>query len=146
MAKDSKRFGLLQSCPDCLSIFTICHPCFRGQKYCSTACRKQARSAQVKAAGARYQGTPEAQRKQRFRQNAYRHRLKNVTHQSSQKNETELADGTLHRNVSGARALVICRYCNRPVNFLMNSAVGSPTSFMRHKKSLKRKKYDQQRN
>jgi hypothetical protein len=64
-------------------MFFICSHCFRSQRYCSDACRSEARRLQRRAANRRHQQSPEGRLDHRDRQRAYRHRLARVTDQSS---------------------------------------------------------------
>ena len=72
--------------PDCLSLFAICSCCDRGQRYCSSSCRSQARVRQHRAANRRYQRSAEGRLDHRDRQKRYRCRpcVKSVTDQGSQ--------------------------------------------------------------
>ena len=56
----------------CGALFFICPPCDRGQRYCSPACRTQARIQQTRRANRRYQLSPEGRADHRDRQAAYR--------------------------------------------------------------------------
>ena len=67
-------------CLGCQTVFWICQHCDRGHRYCSLACRTQARLQQRRRANGRYQRSPEGLLDHRYRQNAYRCRQrKNVT-------------------------------------------------------------------
>ena len=72
--------------PDCRSMFWICRCCDRGQRYCSTECRAEARHRQHRAANRRHQGSAEGRLDHRDRQRAYRCRQlrRRVTDQGSQ--------------------------------------------------------------
>jgi hypothetical protein len=59
---------------DCLATFFLCSHCDRGQRYCSVACRDQARRRQRRAANRRHQRSPEGRLDHRDRQRQYRHR------------------------------------------------------------------------
>jgi len=59
---------------DCGKLFYLCRRCFRGQRYCSPACRQEVRRRQHRAASARYQGSPEGRSGHRDWQRAYRRR------------------------------------------------------------------------
>jgi hypothetical protein len=59
-------------------MFFVCRPCYRGQAYCSEACRQQRREQQRREANRRYREDPEVlqdhrnserERRQRLRQN-----------------------------------------------------------------------------
>jgi len=65
--------------------FWICTHCDRGQRYCSPACRSEARRRQHRAANRRYQQSPEGRLDHRDRQQHYRERRcrPRVTDQSS---------------------------------------------------------------
>ncbi len=55
-------------------MFFLCSHCDRGQRYCSLACRRQARLRQHRAANRRYQQSPEGRLDHRDRQQQYRER------------------------------------------------------------------------
>jgi len=69
----------------CQTVFWICIHCDRGQRYCSPACRGEARRRQHRAANRRYQLSPEGRLDHRDRQQQYRERRcrPHVTDQSS---------------------------------------------------------------
>lgn len=71
--------------PGCQTVFWICTHCDRGQRYCSPACRTEARRRQQRAANRRYQQSPEGRLDHRDRQQQYRERRcrPRVTDQSS---------------------------------------------------------------
>lgn len=58
----------------CRAVFWLCLHCDRGQRYCSLACRDDARIRQRRRANRRHQGSPEGRLDHRDRQRAYRHR------------------------------------------------------------------------
>ena len=58
----------------CGVVFWICRHCDRGQRYCSPACRTQARLQQRRRANSRYQRSPEGQLDHCDRQREYRKR------------------------------------------------------------------------
>jgi hypothetical protein len=65
-------------------MFFICRSCYRGQAYCSAACRQKTRREQLREGNRRYQQTIEARLDHRDRQRDYRQRrLSGVTDQSS---------------------------------------------------------------
>ena len=55
--------------------FFLCRACDRGQRYCSAACRAQARAQQRRAARQRHQRSHAGRLDHRDRQRAYRRRL-----------------------------------------------------------------------
>jgi hypothetical protein len=73
----------------CQTVFWICTHCDHGQRYCSLACRTEARHRQHRAANRRYQQSPEGRLDHRDRQQQYRvrrvprRRRPRVTDQSS---------------------------------------------------------------
>lgn len=68
----------------CHAVFWICQHCDRGQRYCSLACRLEARRCQRRSANSRHQRSPEGRLDHRDRQRAYRHRAQApVTDQGS---------------------------------------------------------------
>src|SRR5260370_20438131 len=48
-----------ERCGLCFGLFALCRGCYRGQSYCSDACQAPARTAQLRAARARHQQSPE---------------------------------------------------------------------------------------
>jgi len=61
---------------DCVKMFFICRPCYRGQAYCSDPCRRQMRLQQQREANRRYQADPEVRQDHCNRQREYRNRLR----------------------------------------------------------------------
>ncbi len=59
---------------ECHAVFWICRHCDRGQRYCSPACRAQARLQQRRRANDRHQRSPEGRLDHRDRQREYRKR------------------------------------------------------------------------
>jgi hypothetical protein len=59
---------------ECRAIFFLCSHCDRGQRYCSLACRRQARLRQRRCANRRHQQSPEGRLDHRDRQRQYRQR------------------------------------------------------------------------
>ena len=69
----------------CRAVFFLCSHCDRGQRYCSLACRNQARLDQRRRANRRHQNSPEGRGDHCDRQREYRQRRAQarVTDQSS---------------------------------------------------------------
>lgn len=67
----------------CRAVFWICEHCDRGQRYCGSACRTEARLKQRRRANRRHQGSPEGRLDHRDRQREYRCRRARVTDQGS---------------------------------------------------------------
>lgn len=137
-----KVFGQMLKCPVCDSIFSICHSCYRGQKYCTEPCRIAARKLQARLATARYQSLDSGRKKHRLRQNAYRRRqLKNVTHESSRVSEIKLEPPTgvatheLDRRLWAARHCVVCRW---KIDFFSNEFTASPATDRQRKRRKRR--------
>ena len=59
---------------ECRATFFLCSRCDRGQRYCSLACRRQARLHQRRCANRRHQRSPEGRLDHRDRQREYRRR------------------------------------------------------------------------
>jgi len=59
---------------ECRALFFLCPHCDRGQRYCSVACRQQARLRQRRLANRRHQQSPEGRLDHRDRQRQYRQR------------------------------------------------------------------------
>ena len=71
-------------CFGCRTVFWICPHCDRGHRYCSIACRIQARLEQRRRANRRHQRSPEGRLDHRDRQREYRCRQRaRVTDQGS---------------------------------------------------------------
>jgi hypothetical protein len=67
---------------ECRAVFWICKHCDRGQRYCGSACRTEARLNQRRRANRRHQHSPEGRLDHRDRQREYRRRVR-VTDQRS---------------------------------------------------------------
>jgi len=85
-AAGAARTGRTYRCAraGCQAQVLVCSHCDRGQRYCSVACRDQARREAQREAGRRYQSTRAGRFAHARRARRYRQRQKNVTHQSSQ--------------------------------------------------------------
>jgi hypothetical protein len=66
-----QRFCLASQCR---ALFFLCSHCDRGQRYCSLACREEARVRQRRCANRRHQQSPEGRLDHRDRQRQYRQR------------------------------------------------------------------------
>jgi hypothetical protein len=74
----------VRACRWCQRLFFPCRACDRGHAYCSPSCRRAGRVQSLRAAGRRYQASPEGRLEHRDRQRAYRARCRlRVTHQAS---------------------------------------------------------------
>lgn len=58
----------------CRAVFFICRPCYSGQTYCSSWCRRTERREQLRQANRRHQQSPGGRLDHRDRQRAYRRR------------------------------------------------------------------------
>ena len=70
-------------CPRCKKRVFICRCCDRGHVYCSPECSRAARRASLRRAGERYRKTLRGRLNHARRQERYRRRKKNETHQGS---------------------------------------------------------------
>lgn len=71
----------LLQCAHCHALFVLCSRCFRGQRYCSAACRNAMRQQSLRRAGRRYQRSQRGRFQHTRRQQRYRTRGgSNVTH------------------------------------------------------------------
>lgn len=68
---------------ECRARFFLCSHCDRGQRYCSVACRNQARLRQRRSANRRHQQSPEGRLDHRDRQERYRRRRAERVRQTS---------------------------------------------------------------
>ena len=62
-------------CERCLDMVRICRRCDRGNRYCSTACRREARRESVRTARKLYAQSQQGRVRHRDRQRRYRERL-----------------------------------------------------------------------
>lgn len=87
----------------CRALFYICSQCYRGQRYCSSYCRTQARREQLHRAKRKYRQTPEGRQDHCDHQHAYR---------------TRLAQARVGYHTSPARrSRALCRYENFTPSF-----------------------------
>ena len=75
--------GRVYACARCQREVLVCSGCDRGQRYCSVACRRQARRECLLVAGRRYQSGRAGRFAHARRACRYRRRQKIVTHQAS---------------------------------------------------------------
>ena len=69
-------------CARCRAAVVICRRCDRGQRYCGSTCRAEARRRSLRRAGKRYQASPAGREANAERQRRFRHRrVSDVTHQ-----------------------------------------------------------------
>lgn len=74
----------LFNCARCHALTIVCSACDRGQRYCPSTCRKQARRDSLRRAARRYQRTRRGRHANAERQRRHRERQrKKVTHQGS---------------------------------------------------------------
>jgi hypothetical protein len=70
-------------CKECGAWFFLCRRCYRGQRYCSGECRKEARRRQCRAAQVKYRAKLQGKKKCAAAAKAYRRRPPNINSQSS---------------------------------------------------------------
>jgi hypothetical protein len=85
---------------NCGQVFWICRQCDRGQHYCSSRCRREARRQQHRLANRRYQQSPEGRKDHRDRQREYRRRHPSASDEFVLARVTDLSSLALS---SGAR-------------------------------------------
>lgn len=109
--------GRVYACARCQREVLVCSGCDRGQRYCSVACRRQARRECLLVAGRRYQSGRAGRFAHARRACRYRRRQKIVTHQASQVTlgaTTVVADSVEAAQVAATSvtaALGNCRWC-----------------------------------
>ena len=91
MARQALRprdIGTLLLCPYCSRTFSVCKPCFRGRKYCSSPCSHRARKESLQRAAERYRQSEQGAIANRERQRRFRRKralgggvVSHVTHQ-----------------------------------------------------------------
>ena len=146
MHESAQILGQILNCPVCRCNFSICHSCYRGQKYCSESCRMQALRIQQRKASARYQSTASGRRRHRLRQNTYRRRRqKNVTHEPSipGNDRVEPPIGVVAREPDHLRTAGYCIVCRQGIDFFSNEFTTSPATDRQRKK--RKGKHDQHR-
>lgn len=99
----------------CGTVFYLCRPCDRGQRYCSERCRGKSRREQRRAANRRHQRSDEGRLDHRDRQREYRlRRVRRVTDQGS---GGEVCSSTLRPlselSFEAGVGEVFCRLCGR---------------------------------
>ena len=126
--------------PDCRVLFFICSYCYRGQVYCSQACRQPARRNQCRQANRRHQQTLRGRVAHSRRQHAYRLRRARARYRRSENKVTDHSSQAPlrvrpSRRVSSATwvsticwllwralwansGLVVCQFCGRSGQFV----------------------------
>ena len=121
--------------PECRVLFFICSYCYRGQVYCSQACRQPVRRQQRREANRRHQQTLRGRVAHSRRQRAYRLRRVRAGYQPSENKVTDHSSqaslrmrpsrglssldgvGTIgasrRRALWAYRGLVVCQFCDR---------------------------------
>ncbi len=120
----------------CRLLFFICSHCYRGQRYCSPACRSISRFEQLHVARRRYRQSPEGREDQRDRQREYRRRQADLARASSEKtvmDQTQnlpLTSGMItsppvaaplkapRRSFLSELGEIVCHFCGRVGRFL----------------------------
>jgi len=105
-------------CARCRSAVTICSHCDRGQRYCSAACSRQARSCAQRAAAKRYQNSRKGRHAHARRQGQWRARKRIVTHQGSPPPPCAdvLPTDEAIAQQTGANQSCQCHFCGRSVS------------------------------
>ena len=116
----------LYSCLRCHVQVIICSPCDHGNIYCAD-CALDARRDSLRAAGNRYQNTPQGRRKHAQRQACYRalHSQK-VTHQGSASNATAVSldmpsSGALGEISTSEPLPYCCHFCGEQCRDVLRS-------------------------
>jgi hypothetical protein len=120
----------------CRRLFFVCSHCYRGQRYCSLACRVASRFEQLRAARRRYRQSPEGREDGRDRQRNYRRRQADLARASSEKTVMDqtpnppLTSGIIasppvlapieaqRRPFLSVRGRIVCHFCGRVGRFL----------------------------
>ncbi len=138
MARPAKPLFRQRFCraPACRVLFFICSYCYRGQVYCSQACRQPARRQQRREANRRHQETLRGRIAHSRRQQAYRLRRPRACYQRGENKVTDHSSQAplrvrpsrressfylMSTNVSlprPNRGLLVCRFCGRQGRFL----------------------------
>ena len=133
--------GRTFACVHCHAMVVTCSYCDWGRRYCSPACRDEARRIGQREAGRRYQASHKGRCAHARRQQDYRdrHKLKEVTHQSSQQEDAgDVLAPKLSEERAQAPIKVVpawrCQWCARPLSrvvrwgFLRHGALHDPLS------------------
>jgi hypothetical protein len=121
---------------ECRAVFWICEHCDRGQRYCGSACRTEARLKQRRSANRRYQHSPEGRLDHRDRQREYRRRRARVTDQGSHSitfPALSRSEGTTPTTVCSSSSNATCRQPRpekRPIPFLRCIVCGRSGRFV----------------
>lgn len=112
--------GYRHKCPKCRCTFFVCVKCFRGQKYCSSTCTKQARTLSQKKANKRYGSTPTGRKKRRLAQNRLRNK-KNVIEHTSPLPHNPVNENSSDLLISPIIHFMECIVCKVPLVHLLTS-------------------------
>ena len=91
---------------DCRTLFFICSHCDRGQRYCSSVCRRISRLEQQRTARRRFQHSSEGRLDHRDRQRAYRLRKAAIARALLNESVTE------HGSPTGGTSVTIWSACS----------------------------------
>jgi hypothetical protein len=120
----------------CRLLFFVCSHCYRGQRYCSLACRLASRVEQLRVANRRHRQSPEGREDQRDRQREYRRRQADRARAWSEKTVMDqtpamaTASGMIasppvaapmsapRQSFLSALGRIVCHFCGRVGRFL----------------------------
>lgn len=113
-----ENIARLYNCIGCYKQMVICKNCDHGQQYCNSTCSKNARQANMKTAGQRYQATRKGQHNHARRQAHYRRRKKIVTHHTSHNPISHVLipipiNKTAERPLITTAANIYCCFCGK---------------------------------
>jgi hypothetical protein len=103
--------GMRSKCRLCKCIFYMCHSCYRGHLYCSSACVGSAKKGHQKKADRRYRATKNGQAKRRASQNRYRKR-QSLVKNAVKKGPCPKKNSQQHEPISRNRCKVTARVKN----------------------------------
>ena len=105
------------NCRWCHSAVSICSHCDRGNLYCSSLCKKEARRKSLQAAGKKYQNSRQGKFKHANRQNRYRSRQNiiqlKVTHHSFNQPLFHVLVSTESQKLFTIKNEMTCSFCGK---------------------------------
>ncbi len=115
------RVGIKRKCSNCQNDFVICSSCYRGNIYCSGACRTKRQKEKQAEASRKYAQSVKGRKNHKARQRRYRLRFR-TKKTIREKNEThETSDGSRYRLKVFQTKRSVCVICQTLVEYVFRS-------------------------
>ena len=129
-------------CLSCRKTFNTCSSCYRGQRYCSSSCRKSRSIINQRSRSHRYRKSPEAKEKARLRQQRFGNSAKKKRVKTKKKKYKLGNARSFHASTkrvkaqeeTSAKAHQICKFCGVHVHLMMQESLKPATYFRRKAK------------